>query len=534
MPRLRLAPPLGDDDGPAVVSLSLAERVAELLVELPEHERVEALASILPDTDLEQLERDWRFWSRPEQQEPLDLLWAVWVILTGRGWGKTRTGAEWVIDRCIQFERAKRVSRSKHRVALLARTAGDARDTMVEGDSGLAACCEQRGIPYRYEPSKRRFSIPSLSSTMTTFSAAEPDQLRGPQHHTAWGDEVAAWQHIVDAQGNTAWTNLMFGLRLDAPEMTPRAVATTTPKPIPLVREWDAADREGDRTVYVTRGSLLDNRQNLAPSFLKLILGRFEGSALAAQEIHGLLLDSVEGALWSAAKIAWGRVVGHPDLALIVVGVDPPAEHVAECGIVVVGIEHGRSDDDRRHAYVLEDASMHGTPEQWAAQVVAVARRWGAIVVGEVNQGGDMVRAAVHAVDPDIPFEPVRAGKGQGKWQRAEPVAALYGGTPKQVPVELPTGGTKLTELLGPDGSPILIEARIHHVGYFPDLESQMSTWTDGDPLSPDRMDALVWAVKRLLPDVSRPAAEFINPNRTATLQRGAATALARGPRIRR
>lgn len=398
----------------------------------------------------------------------------------------TRSGAEFVLDRSEQFHAG--AGGQWHRVALVARTAADARDTMVEGESGLAACCERRGHVGIYQPSKRRFVIPDLLTTCTTYSAAEPDSLRGPQQHTAWADEPAAWVHKVDPQGNTAWTNMMFGLRLDPPAacgMVPQACATTTPKPIPLVVDWfiraglleDPATKElrdPDPSIVITTGSMLDNIANLSPVFIQTITDTYAGTNLAAQEIYGILLSAVEGALWQPGDI--DHVRRHPTLSRKVVAVDPPGGGSAECGIIVVGsaAHVGEARTRLRHAYVLDDLSVKGPPETWATVAVAAAREHRADIVAEVNFGGDMVVAAIHAIDPSITVHVVRATRG--KRRRAEPVSLLYQ------------------------------KGRVHHVGQFGLLEAQMLTWTDepGQP-SPDRMDALVWGVSFLLPQLSMP-----------------------------
>lgn len=447
------------------MALSPAQRLAAL----PPDEQT-AILGTLSESEIEALNSDWRFWARPEQTPPPGEWW-LWTVLAGRGFGKTRTGAEFVLDRSVDFHRR---GVRRHRVALIARTAADARDTMVEGESGLAECADRRRIRLRYEPSKRRVTLPDLDTTMTTFSAEEPESLRGPQHHTVWGDEPASWTHKVDPQGNTAWTNAQFGLRLDP---DPRAILTGTPKPIPVIRSLvdDAADPTSG--VVLTQGSLKDNIANLAPSFVRTILAQYGGTLLGAQEIDGLLVDRVEGALWQPEQIERDRLRtldAVPALSRIVVAVDPPGETVAECGIVVLGTEANPVDPLRRHIYVLDDASIRGDAETWAARVIETFHRWQAnLVVGEVNNGGDMVRAVVHLQDPSVPFRKVRAT--DGKRRRAEPVALLYQ------------------------------QHRAHHVGYFGALEAQMTTWTDspGEP-SPDRMDALVWGATALVPSLGQ------------------------------
>lgn len=478
----------------------MASSLAERLAELPEDERLQLLAA-LPEAEQAQVLSEWEFWARPEQLTP-EGQWTVWAIITGRGWGKTRTGAEFVLDRAEAFARVG----ASHRVALIGRTAADVRDVMIDGESGLAECAERRGIQLLHVAGRRSVTLPQLGTSMTTFSAEEPDQPRGAQFHTAWADEPAAWTHKVDREGNTAWSNIMFGLRLDPPPelgLVPQVCATTTPKPIPLVIEWfrqagliaddDGEPRDPDPTLHLTRGTLYDNLANLSPAFVAIVSGQYGGTLLGAQEIGGELLTAVEGALWQPESIGPHRVNEPPDLRRTVVAVDPPGSTTgAECGIVVAGLGRGSIPTtpdllaearraglaaellaQSRHAYVLADLSLRGRTEAWAAAAVAGYRAYGAAgIVGEVNFGGDMVRAAVHAIDPTIPFIEVRASRG--KVIRAEPVALLYA------------------------------RGRVHHVGMFGLLESQMLTWTDdpGQP-SPDRLDALVWAISALLPTLN-------------------------------
>lgn len=478
------------------MSASLAQRIAALPAEV----KAAAMAD-LSDGDLAALEHDWRFWARPEQLAPEDEWW-LWVVLAGRGFGKTRTGAEWMLDRVEEHQRGH----VYHRFALIGRTAADCRDTMVEGESGLAECADRRKIRMKYEPSKRRITFPDHGSHGSTFSAEEPESLRGPQHQSVWGDEPASWSHKVDPQGNTAWTNAQFGLRLPP---NPRAVLTGTPKPIPMIKELVKQAADPDAGVRMTQGSLRDNIHNLAPAFVKVILSMYGGTLLGAQEIDGLLLDRVEGALWQPAQIEAGRVRNRdeiPPLSKIVVGVDPPGELAAECGIVVVGVEANPRVATRRHVYVLADYSMTGMADEWAREVIRAYHEWDANeVVGEVNNGGDMVRAVVQLQDPTVPVTKVRAT--DGKRLRAEPVSMLYQAPPER------------KDLI-----------RAHHFGYLGYLESQMTTWTDSPgEASPDRMDALVWGISRLVPLASlrqaksRSAADVQMPRGAALARRAAA-----------
>lgn len=366
-------------------------------------------------------------------------------MLAGRGFGKTRSGAEWVYERWREG--------NARRIALIAPTPADARDVMIEGESGILKLGYPEERPL-YEPSKRRLTWPrdqgAEPAVATIFSGYEPDQLRGPQHDTAWGDEVAVWEHAREA-----FDNLMLGLRLGE---HPKVCFTTTPKPIALLRELTRR-----RDVQVTRGSTYDNVQNLAESFRDEIITRYEGTTLGQQELHAVLLEEAEGALWKRAMLQ--RVDQAPQLLRIVVAVDPAVtarEESNETGIILAG--KGR---DQRY-YVLSDRSGRYGPDQWARRVVdeydgAKADR----IVYEANQGGDLVAHTLTTVRRSLSLEPVHATVS--KRARAEPVAALYE------------------------------QGRVSHVGVFEALEDQLCSWEplSGQP-SPDRLDALVWALTAL------------------------------------
>ena len=420
----------------------------------------------LTEEEAQHLLYDWSYWSRPNQQIPdgMGSRYRIWLFRAGRGAGKTRAGAE----------TARQMIETSPRIALVAPTAADVRDVMIEGDSGLLSVFpyEQRPI---YEPSKRRVTFHN-GAVATTFSAEEPERLRGPQHHWAWIDEPASMPY-----GKDALDNLLLGLRLGD---MPWAMITGTPKPVRWLREI------GDRPDTIsTTGSTYDNASNLAPGFIDDILSRYEGTRLGRQELYAEWLDDVEGAIWTQQIIdrnrisgfdpaqplkainAWCADTGKPAVLdrrmwRIVVGVDPPGE-TAECGIVVVAAPtQGQAGKD--HAVVLEDASTAGRPEEWGARVAATARKWNAErVVVESNQGGDMVRATIHAVDPNLRIEKIVAK--QSKASRAEPVSAMYE------------------------------RGYVHHAGFFPMLEAQMTGFVPGEGKSPDRMDALVHAISTVL-----------------------------------
>lgn len=388
---------------------------------------------------------DWRFWARPSQVAPPGD-WRVWLLLAGRGFGKTRTGAEMV--------RARVLTGAARRIALVAPTAADARDVMVEGESGLLAIAPPWDRPL-YEPSKRRLTWPN-GAIATTFSADEPERLRGPQHDFAWCDELAAWRHPE------AWDMLMFGLRLGA---DPRAMVTTTPRPTKLIRGLLA-----DAKIVVTRGKTAENSANLAPAFLEQIVKRYQGTRLGRQELDAELLEDMPGALWQRGIIEAARQAARPELARVVVAIDPAAgsgDQSDETGIIVAGRDAGG------HGYVLADGSGRYAPAEWARTAIAAYRAQAADrIVAEVNNGGEMVEATLRMIDPSVPFSAVRAARG--KVARAEPVAALYE------------------------------QGRVHHIGAFPQLEDQMCSFSSNFDrhaagYSPDRVDALVWALTELL-----------------------------------
>jgi phage terminase large subunit-like protein len=431
----------------------MGKSMMEQLATLSQQER----DAVLSGVDMEQLIWDWKAWARPEQIPPSGDDWSIWMYLAGRGAGKTRAAAEWIRDM------AKRTDRGQLRFALVARTAADVRDVIVEGESGIISVSPPSERPL-YEPSKRRLTWPN-GNTATCFTADEPDGLRGPQFHYAWADEIAAWRQSPDAAGMTSWDNLRVACRLGK---SPQIVCTTTPKRVPVLY---ALINEAERTgrVVLSRGSTLDNAGNLSSAYLDAITGVYAGTRLAAQELYGEMLSDVEGALWTIELIDRGRQTVMPvGTPLRVIGVDPSvAENPRdECGIVVCS-STGERDLYRRHAWVLEDATIHGSPETWANTVVAMARKWGCPVVAEVNQGGALVRNAINAIDPHVKVLEVHSKFG--KALRAEPVTLAYE------------------------------QSRVHHVNYLADLESQMTAWIPGEGKSPDRVDALVHALTALL-----------------------------------
>lgn len=420
-----------------------SDSLASLLARLPEEKRTELLQQELTETEAAALEHDWRFWARPKQLPPGGD-WRTWLVMAGRGWGKTRTGAEWV--------RLQVTEENKKRVAIVGPTAGDVRDVMVEGPSGLLSVFPELGQD-DYKPSKRQVNLPG-GAIAKTYSADEPARLRGPQHDSAWADEVGVWRYP------DAWDMMMFGLRLGD---DPRVCATTTPKPTNLVRKL--VDSE---STAITRGSTYENREWLAEPFMEEIVRQYEGTRLGRQELHGELLEDVPGALWSRELIEDARTEDHPPLDRVVVAVDPAVtsgEDSDMTGIVVCGKQADQG-------YVLEDATCRKSPEKWASDVVELYETHRADrVVAEVNNGGDLVENVLRSVDANLSYKSVNASRG--KRVRAEPVSALYE------------------------------QGRVHHVGGFAELEDQMCTFAPdqakGADESPDRVDALVWAFTDLM-----------------------------------
>ncbi len=388
--------------------------------------------------------------------------WRVWLVMAGRGFGKTRAGAEWV--------RSVAEGDPDARIALVAASLAEARMVMVEGESGLLACCPPDLRP-TYEPSLRRVTFPNGAQAML-YSAGEPESLRGPQHSHAWCDEIAKWTNAHGRAGQ-AWDNLQLGLRLGPDQ---RVMATTTPRAVPLLRRLLSGEDAED--VAVTRGSTFDNG-HLPRSFTRRMRREYGSSLLGRQELDGELLDEIEGALWTRALLeecreAEASAAAPPTFRRIVIGVDPPASaHGDACGIVVCALgEDGV-------ARLLADRSIaRPSPERWARRVAEVARDYGADrVVAEANQGGAMVRSVLKAADIALPVKLVHASRG--KSARAEPVAALY-------------------------------EAgRVRHAGQFPQLEDELCGMLaaggyEGPGRSPDRADALVWALSELMLGVKR------------------------------
>lgn len=452
---------------------------AQILAAMSEEDRERWLSRIGYDARVN-LRYDWNFWGRPNQLSPGPFAdgteWLTWLVLAGRGFGKTRMGSEWIRENVCG---ATPLAPGKYkRVALVAETAADARDVIVEGDSGILSVHRKDFRP-TYEVSKRRLTWPN-GAVATLYNGTEPDQLRGPQHDLAWVDELAKYRYAQET-----WDMLQFGLRLGD---QPRQMVTTTPRPIPLIKEL-----VNSHTTITTRGKTSDNFSNLAEVFLKNVVDKYAGTRLGRQELDGDILDDLPGALWNRLLLDANRIRVYPEMTRIVVAVDPSGskgtqsaaarakgntrEKADDIGIVVVG----KGIDG--NAYVLADGTCNLSPEGWGRRVIQYYHgAWSPVgeehkanaVVGEINFGGDMVRAVIHAADPTVRFKSVRASRG--KLARAEPVALLYE------------------------------QGRVKHCGSFPQLEDQMCEFAADGYIgegSPDRVDALVWAITDLMLNTS-------------------------------
>jgi len=420
------------------------------------------LASLDPEA-LRFILSDWQVWARDDQLPPATTAggtdWRVWLNLGGRGAGKTRAGAEWVRAKALGTpplgtERATRI-------ALVGETLSDVRRVMIEGVSGLLAIHRADERP-ELEISKAQLVWPN-GAIAQMFSAEDPDSLRGPQFDAAWCDELAKWRRPEET-----WDMLQFGMRLGE---SPAIAVTTTPRPLPLLKSI-----MDDPATVITRAGTSANAAHLAPAFIAEMERRYAGTALGRQELLGEIVDEQSGSLWRRDWIEQARVAHCPELTSIVVAVDPPVTATARsdaCGIVVAGL----GADGR--AYIAADRSLQGRePTVWARAAVRAYHDFMADrVVAEVNQGGDLVTAVLRQIDEAVPVRAVRATRG--KWLRAEPVAALYA------------------------------EGRVAHVGVFETLEQQMLAFgADGlsQGRSPDRVDALVWALTDLMIDRAAPA----------------------------
>lgn len=408
--------------------------------------------------DLAALEWAWRpFWARPKQIEPVGD-WSTWLVLAGRGFGKTLTGAKWVNER---------VEAGARRVALVGATPGDVRDVMIEGESGILENSPPWNRP-KWEPAKRRLTWPG-GCVATTYSAEQPRKLRGPNTDTAWLDELAAWRFTgkVTEHGD-ALTQVRLTLRSARSGLQPRMCITTTPRPTPPIKRLIADSRRPLPPVVVTVGSTYENAANLAPAFFDELKRLYEGTRLGRQELLANILDDAPGALFNRQRIDELRVESAPELRRIVVAIDPAfstREEADNTGIVVAGV------DRKGHGYVLDDLSGKYPVAEWAQIAIKAYKDHQADrVVAEMNLNGQMVENTLKSYSRNLPFRGVRAYKG--KELRAEPVAALYE------------------------------QGKVHHVGSLGKLEDEMCSWEPGTSTkSPDRLDALVYALTELMVD---------------------------------
>ena len=431
--------------------MNLAQRLAAL----SPAKRAAALRA-LPVADAEALLYDWHTWARADQLPPPGD-WQTWVMLSGRGAGKTRAGAEWVRG---EIESGRRRS-----MALVAPTHMAGRKVLIEGPSGILACCPRWAMPtWEIATGVLRWPNGGLAHLV---SSETPDRIRGFNFDGAWGDEFSSWENIAET-----WSQLTLALRMPGPlGHNPQVVLTTTPKPLPLLKMLLA-----ETGTVVTRASTFDNAANLSPAALAALRKRYEGTSVGRQELFGELLFEVDGALWQRDWIDAARVTEAPELVRLVVAVDPAVSSgaaSAETGIVAAG--RAASGD----VYVLCDYSLRGTPEAWAQRAVAAYETHAAdAIVAEVNQGGALVASVLQSVGAaQVTLKTVHAARG--KATRAEPVSALYQ------------------------------QGRVHHVGSLPDLEAQLCGWVPGEGASPDRLDALVWAVTELALGTRRAAPEW-------------------------
>jgi phage terminase large subunit-like protein len=412
-----------------------------------------------PESDIEAVNWWLAHYARDEQVPP-EGDWFVWFIRSGRGFGKTRTGAETVI---------KWVQDGFKRIALVGETKADVRDTMIEvGDSSLTRVAPMHNVAVDYEPSKRRVVFPDHDAIGIVYSGDEPDQLRGPQHEKAWVDELAKFKYP-----KRAWQSLLFGLRIGD---RPQVIVTTTPRPIPIIQELI----KKPTTVDVQRSSY-DNIDNLSPVFVREVLDPVRGTRLGRQEIGGEILDDNPGALWRRQWIEDGRVLKAPSFERAAVAMDPAStskETSDECGVIGGG---SVTIGGKKHFYVTDDATVRGTPKEQAEAAIGIYHRLRAdCIVAEANNGGEWIQAVVKQIDSDVPVELVHASRG--KKTRAQPVSTIYEQEPK----------------------------RAHHVGTFPLLEDELCQWEPGMD-SPNRLDALVWlATELILEGGAPPAGEVV------------------------
>jgi len=434
-------------------------RMSYLLARVP-RKRWERFEQGLSSLERAVMHYQWNLWARLEQTPPPEFangVKATWLILGGRGMGKTRPGSQQVIE----WAKELGPKYGRGHIALIAKDPGDYRDVMIEGqESGILACSPPWFRPI-WEPSLRQLTWPN-GVIAHCYSSETPDDLRGPQHHKAWGDEPAKWKHAQDT-----WDQLQFGLRLGD---TPQSILTGTPRPIPML-----LDIIKDPDTVITRGKTSENEANLSARFLRTIYRKYQDTRLGRQELNAEILADTPGALWTLANIEECRVRSAPcPMITVVVAIDPgvtdpqnieDVEDVAETGIVVVG----RGED--QHGYAMHDLSGSFSPDTWGQRAVSHYTSLEADrIIGEANNGGDLVEFVIKtaAEKLDVPYTFKKVHASRGKRTRAEPISALYE------------------------------QKRMHHIGAFPELEDQMTTWVPGMK-SPDRMDALVWGATEVM-----------------------------------
>jgi phage terminase large subunit-like protein len=407
------------------------------------------ILSSLTDDQSYALQYDWDFWGRPEQLPPVQWGQAgcfIWMIRTGRGWGKSRTATEIFIN-AVRYGGYKYPN-------LVGATADEVRDVMINGESGILKCAPPDFYP-EYIPSLKKLIWPNKVETHIYYGS-EPSKGRGPQSDFLWFDEIAKYQFSEET-----FDNLMLGLRLGP---NPLCIVTSTPRPTRFLMDLEKrTDKQGRACTVVTRGRTQDNYKNLSPVFISTIISKYENTRLGRQELDGEFLSDNPKALWKRADIDNNRIRQIPELTYVVVGVDPAITDKAgsdDTGIIAAG------KNKEGHFYILGDYTVHDTPQKWAeAAITAFHKHEANTIVSETNQGGDMIERLLKSVDSKITYKPVRASRG--KYTRAEPVSALYE------------------------------QGKVHHFGTFPELEDELCEWIPGSG-SPDRLDALVWALTEL------------------------------------
>lgn len=421
----------------------------------------QSLLNDFSDEDFLKLKFDWSFWAREKQREPEDLGEEgkfIWFIQAGRGFGKTRTAVEWVIDKIHNHG-------YKH-ISLVGAASDEVRTIMIEGESGILACSPPWFYP-EYRPSKKQIVWPN-GSVANIYYGTEPEKSRGAQSDLIWMDEIAKWRYPQET-----FDNLLLGLRLGK---NPLCLASSTPKPTKFIKELSQR-----RDCIVVRGNTYENINNLARPFIQTIIQKYKGTRLGRQEIEAEILDDNPNALWKRHWLDRDRIHEQVDCPVLVVGVDPPGtepgkedleKEATECGIIVVG--RGKPLPDMewqkvQHYYVFDDKSLQASPTGWAKEAIAAYNKYKAdCLIPEKNFGGAMVKSTITNVDNKVSIHLVHASRG--KYVRAEPVSALYE------------------------------QGKVHHIGTFPELEDELCEWEPGKK-SPNRLDALVWAISYLAGD---------------------------------